>query len=186
MISKKDIDLKFEGISHKWVTVNFEEESFPLIKNEIIIAKKSASNKVETDEFLHLAKCFKFQGFGFIKFLKNVGSKNNFRCECNLVTEKNFKHTFRISPSILYQLPLLTGTPKSNKLYKLEKGKRSNNWKKPNDGFSDDIDVPLDYEFTEDGYYLYKGYYEEQQANPIKKERNWQKVPPKFISMLSW
>jgi len=91
----------------------------------------------------------------FIK-LKHVKGRNDITCLCELITKDNKKIKTTVSgDAILNRCDLIQGTPKKLKLYK-SNDSSFNNWEKPDDSFSDSFSIPLDEEFTADGYYLYK------------------------------
>jgi hypothetical protein len=186
-MSKDLLKEKFKDVSHKWLLVNKEELLFQKIMR-IIKDEKDSYRFKEKEDVIKLGKLFFKKEFAFFKYLGTKGSKSNFKCNCQLITEGSIKIDFFITFEELYCLPLLEGTPKSLKLFKEDNrksSKSSSNWKKPDDGFHDDIEVPLDYEFTEDGYYLYKGYIEDIKQNKIqKKSRNWCRIPTSMSQYL--
>lgn len=164
------INKKFEGISHKWITVPLDSPEFNVIKQVVIDEVKKNNKQFLKYNAKTLADAFKEKGFAWIKFLRVKGRKTQ-KAVCQIITKDNFKIDLELSCKSILELPLLEGTPKSLKLYKSgEKIKQNNNWKKPDDGFYDSIEIPLDEEFTETGYILYKEFHEELKAKGLTLE----------------
>lgn len=189
-MSRELINEKFEGVSHKWLMSDINDsEIFKTIKNVIFDAKDQYKFN-DKEDISNLVKTFKNHGFFFFKFLKCSG-RSKITCHCQLISSKGIKIPFEIGCDELLKLPLLDGTPKSLGLYKNSK-KVNSTWKKPNDGFSDSFEIPLDYEFTEDGYHLYKGYMEEIASKGMtleqwqnRKVMNWCSLPSHFYKYIT-
>lgn len=163
------IDKKFEGISHKWLSIPLDSPEFDTIKHAIIDETNNSEVFSKHNAKL-LTDVFKEKGFAWIKFLRVKGRKTQ-KAICQIITKDNFKIQIDLSCKSILELPLLEGTPKSLKLYKPgEKVKQNHNWKKPNDGFYDTFEIPLDEEFTETGYILYKEFHEELKSKGLTLE----------------
>lgn len=165
---RQDILKKFEGVSHKWFYVDIEDINFKYVMSAL-------ENSIRQGLFLakdsiDLMKAFKIKNKAFVK-LKSLRGRSNISCICELVTKENKKFSFEIPGNIVLRFDVIGGTPKKLKLYDLSK--ESNDWQKPNDGFDDDFDFPLDEEFTELGYKMYKEYQLElRRLNVTSKEYN--------------
>ena len=114
-MSKDLLKEKFKDVSHKWLLVNKEEILFQKIMRIIKDEKENYKFK-EKEDVIKLGKLFFKKEFAFLKYLGTVGSKNNFKCKCQIATEEGIKIDFFLSFEELYKLPLLEGTPKSLKL----------------------------------------------------------------------
>ena len=75
---------------------------------------------------------------------------------------------------------LLKDTPKSLNLFKSIRKKNKGKWKKPDDGFIDplNLEIPIEEEFTELGYQLYKEWHEEVKASGLSNEEYKRKMFP--------
>lgn len=167
---KELINKKFEGISHKWISIPLDSPEFNVIKNTIVSEVSDNTSSFTKHDAKLLTDIFKEKGFAWIKFLRVKGRKT-LTCQCQIITKDNFKIDINLSCNSILELPLLEGTPKSLKLYKSgEKIKQTHNWKKPNDGFYDTYEIPLDEEFTETGYILYKEFHEELKSKGLTLE----------------
>ena len=94
-------------------------------------------------------------------------NRKNLECKCQIITSNNKKVDFVIKPERLVSFNLLSGTPKSLRLYDMKKDEIIED---PKDGFDDGIYPPAWMEFTALGYEEYKiEYYEKQRALKIKK-----------------
>jgi hypothetical protein len=152
---RENILKKFKNVSHKWFYLCIKDTAFNIILNDISIAIQEGS--ITAKDAINLVSSFKDKEKAFIK-LKHVKGKRNIVCLCELITKDNKKIKTTVSGDIiLSKCDLLQGTPKKLKLYKSIDNKLKT-WKKPNDDFSDAFSTPLDEEFTETGYYLYKAF----------------------------
>lgn len=181
---KDAITKKFEGISHKWLTVPLDSPEYDEIKHAVI-NELGVNEEFKKSEAKKLAGAFKEKGFAWIKFVKTTGRKKNVKAVCQIITENNVKIELLLQCQSILDLGLLEGTPKSLKLYKSgEKVNSSSKWKKQNDGFTDNNEIPLDEEFTEAGYILYKDFHLELKSKGITLDEwhasrggpNWQTV----------
>lgn len=181
------IDEKFKNVSHKWFMINIKDEMF---KNDILEYVKKMYKDFDNEMLKSLSsllKKFKEKGFCWIKLTRLTGPKKNKVALCELITEDNKKINIELNPFKILNCDVLNGTPKSLSLFK-----ESRKWKKPNDGFSDDFDVPLDEEFTEQGYILYKEFIEElklkgltlRQWRSNKTDRYTQGIPAYYKKYL--
>ena len=159
---KNEIKQKFIGVKHKWIYFHIDSNTFQNILDKI--SAKVHAKEVKSKVAINLVKCFKKQEKVFLKFIKTVGRKN-FTCECHLIDNENNKIIINLSPTTLLDSSILSGTPKSLKLYKTgEKSKGA--WKKPDDGFYDPISYPpVEEELTELGYNMYKEWTQEVTAS---------------------
>lgn len=164
---------KFVGISHKWLTVPLDSPEFNVIKNTVIEEVKKKNPKFNSNNAKDLANAFKEKGFCWIKFTRLSGRKKLIS-HCQIIDKNNYKIDIELSPQSILELPLLNGTPKSLKLYKSGEKIKHANWKKPDDGFYDTYEIPLDEEFTEAGYILYKDFHDELKEKGITLEE-WHK-----------
>jgi hypothetical protein len=181
---KEVINKKFENISHKWLTVPLDSLEFENIKQAVIEEVKK-SGDFKKHQAKKLADAFKEKGFAWIKFIKVTGRKNNINTVCQIIDEQNYKIDLNLPCQSILDLGLLDGTPKSLKLYKSGEKVNSNaKWKKPSDGFTDNNEIPLEEEFTEAGYILYKDFHLELKSKNITLDQwhakrggpNWQTV----------
>ncbi len=155
---KDEIKNKFLGIKHKWIYFHVDSLEFQTLLDKI--SEMVHANKIKSKSAISLVKCFKKQEKAFIKFIKTVGRKN-FYCQCQFIDKDNNKWTLDLTPQMVLDSHLLSNTPKSLKLYKLNE-KTKGNWKKPDDGFVDPISYPaVEEELTELGYQMYKDWTEE-------------------------
>ena len=150
---KELIKEKFVNQKHKWIWFYIDSHILNEITNTLTSA--IANKQITSKNSIKLINCFKFHEKVFIKFIKTVGRKN-FNCLCQIIDENNNKVEINLKPIDVINASILSGTPKSLKLYKCGK-KDKNNWTKPDDGFVDPIEYPpVDEELTELGYQLYK------------------------------
>ena len=158
---RDQINKKFEGIRNKWIYVPLSKKEF----NSIIqtITENIHSGFINVNEAISLVKIFKEKRKAWVKF-KSVKGRSNQYCECEIITQSNIKLKTNLSCEFILSAEVLSDTPKTLKLYKssFKRKKMSPAWKKV-DNFSDGINVPLEEEFTEEGYRLYKSYYLEKQ-----------------------
>jgi len=170
---KNEIKQKFLGVKHKWIYFHIDSQVFQTILD--IITEKVNSKEVKSKVAISLVKCFKKQEKVFLKFVKTVGRKN-FTCECNLIDKDNNKIIISLKPETLLDATILSGTPKSLKLYKT--GEKSKGvWKKPNDGFYDPISYPpVEEELTELGYAMYKEWTEEVMTSGLSSVDYFRKL----------
>ena len=161
---KDEIKEKFSGIKHKWIYYHIDTKTFHDVVDTI--TDKIHSKEIKSKDAINIVKCFKKQEKVFLKFIKTVGRKN-FSCLCQIVDNNNNKIDILIEPSVLLDSHLLSGTPKSMKLYNT--GEKSKGiWQKPNDGFLDPISYPpVEEELTELGYEMYKEWTEEVAASGL-------------------
>ena len=150
---RESILRKFKDVSHKWFYLNIKDTAFNVILNDISGAIQAGD--ITANDAIKLVRSFKEKEKAFIK-LKHVKGRNDIVCLCELITKDNKKIKTTVSgDTILNRCDLIQGTPKKLKLYK-SNDSSFKNWQKPDDNFSDEFSTPLDEEFTEDGYYLYK------------------------------
>ena len=169
---KDRIKDKFNGIKHKWVYFHIDTETFQDIVD--LISTKVYSKEIKSKDAINLVKCFKKQEKVFLKFIKTVGRKN-FTCLCQVIDKNNNKLDIQLRPETLLESHLLNNTPKSLKLYNLEKSKGS--WKKPDDGFVDPISYPpVEEELTELGYEMYKDWQLEIKRSGLSAEEYKKKL----------
>ena len=151
---KEIIKEKFSGISHKWIKFDFDSEEFSIIISEI--TKNVNLNKINISQAKNLVNAFKRKEEAWIKYKSTKGRIKNIQCLCEIITECNKKIEIYLSAESILDAKLMYGSPKSLNYFKVSE---KNNWKKPSDGFYDDINYPaLEEEFTEIGYELYKAY----------------------------
>lgn len=118
---------------------------------------------------MSLVKAFKFHEKVFVKYKKATG-RSKVLCVCEVVTADNQKVNFTLDPNEVLDGNILSGTPKSLKLYKTNEKSKSI-WKKPNDGFVDPIQYPpVEEELTELGYELYRDWQEEIKASGLSRD----------------
>jgi hypothetical protein len=161
---KNQIKEKFLGVKHKWIYYHIDSNTFQSILDKI--SAKVHAKEVKSKVAINLVKCFKKQEKVFLKFIKTVGRKN-FICECNLIDNENNKIIINLSPEVLLDAHILSGTPKGLKLYKTGE-KSKGNWKKPDDGFFDPVSYPpVEEELTELGYAMYKDWTDEVRASGL-------------------
>ena len=113
---RDQINKKFEGVSHKWLTIPLDSKEFVLVKNAVLVEVEK-ENDFTKSEAKKLANIFKEKGFAWIKFLKVSGRKNNLKSACQIITEKNYKIDVNLPCQSVLELGTLDGTPKSLKLY---------------------------------------------------------------------
>ena len=159
---KDRIKEKFSGIKHKWIYFHTDNIEFQIILDQITV---EINNKnIKSKDAIKLIKSFKFHEKAFVKFIKTSGRKN-FVCVCQVIDANNIKVNINLNPESVIDANLLSGTPKSLKLYKTGE-KNKSIWNKPDDGFKDPISYPpVEEELTELGYSMYKDWTEEVAAS---------------------
>tara|TARA_R100000773_G_C4195821_1_gene100033 strand:- start:32 stop:577 length:546 start_codon:yes stop_codon:yes gene_type:complete len=170
---KDKIKEKFFGIKHKWIYFNIDSKEFQDILN--VITESIRSKKITSKNAISLTKCFKFHEKAFVKFIKTAGRKN-FTCLCQIIDKENNKLEIKFKPEEILESALLSDTPKSLKLYKTKESNKGA-WKKPDDGFLDDIQYPpIEEELTELGYRMYKDWTEEVRASGMSSIDYYRKI----------
>lgn len=157
---RDQINEKFKDVRNKWVYVPLDKKEFKHIIQDI--TENIHSGNIEVKEAIKLVKIFKEKKTAWIK-LKSVKGRSKQYCDCEIITKSNIKLKTNVSCEFMLSAEILSDTPKTLKLYKssFKKKKESPKWIKT-DSFSDGIDIPLEEEFTEEGYRLYKAYYLEK------------------------
>lgn len=152
---REALNNKFNGISHKWLRFELEDEVFKKIK--MCLKDALNENKIKDTEIRKLLKHFKRNDFCWIKYLSCRGT-SAISCNCQIIDEKNNKIDFNLSASDVLYAEMLNGTPKSLKLFKVSKKDLGADidWDKPDDGIEDGIYPPVEEEMTQLGYELYK------------------------------
>lgn len=173
-MEKSDILDKFSGKSHKWLA-----DSLDTYLAEKVILKIDESVKsglIKSRSAKSLINSFKDQEKFWIKFIKTVGRKN-FYCLCQIIDAENNKIEIELTPQELMNSHVLSGTPKSLKLYSKNK-KDKGIWNKSNDdGFIDPIQYPpAEEELTELGYEMYKEWELEIQNSGMSREEYKKKL----------
>lgn len=170
---KEQIKEKFIGVKHKWIYYHIDTNTFQDVLSKI--STKVHNKEISSKVAINLVKCFKKQEKVFLKFIKTVGRKN-FSCLCQLVDKDNNKIDISLLPEVLLDAKILSGTPKSLKLYK--SGEKSKGvWKKPDDGFDDPISYPpVEEELTELGYAMYKEWTKEVKASGLSSLDYYRKI----------
>lgn len=152
---KDKLKLKFLNHKHKWIWFHTDSEVF----KEVIecFTDNISKNNMTSSSAKSITNCFKFHEKVFLKYVKTVGRKN-FKCLCHIIDKDNNKLEIMLMPQDVLDANILSGTPKSLKLYKTNIKDR-NNWTKPDDGFIDPIEYPpVEEELTELGYEMYKSW----------------------------
>lgn len=152
---------KFKNHTQKYFFFSLKSKIFSNLLD--VITAQIASGEVQSNLAISLIKSFKSNGKGWLK-LKSVRGRSNQYCECLAITESNLKFTVYVDCNEVLESEILISSPKSLKLFKKEKKrfKRGSSWKKPDDGFNDNIISPtIEEELTEVGYELYKDWQEE-------------------------
>lgn len=152
---------KFKNHTQKYFFFSLKSKTFSNLLD--VITAQIASGEVQSNLAISLIKSFKSNGKGWLK-LKSVRGRSNQYCECLAITESNLKFTVYVDCNEVLESEILISSPKSLKLFKKEKKrfKRGSSWKKPDDGFNDNIISPtIEEELTEVGYELYKDWQEE-------------------------
>jgi len=159
---RDQINEKFKDVRNKWVYVPLNKKEFKHIIQDI--TENIHSGNICVKEAISLVKIFKEKKSAWIKF-KNVKGRSKQYCSCEIITKSNTKIETKVSCEFMLAAEILSDTPKTLKLYKssFKREKIKAKWKK-SDMFSDNIDVPLEEEFTEEGYRLYKSYYLEMKG----------------------
>lgn len=172
---RNQIKNKFKNTKHKWVYVSLRSKVFSDILDNITAAIQSGT--VTASDAIGLIKDFKRNGKGWIKF-KSVKGRKNLFCSCEVITRKNIKIKTDVSCEFIINSEMLAGTPKSLKLFSKKSSSTKGAWKKPDDGFVDpcDTDIPIEEEFTELGYQMYKEWHEEIRASGMTHEEYKRKV----------
>lgn len=167
---RQQIQDKFKNTRQKWIYIPIKSKEFSDILDVITLEIKKQS--LTAAEAIELIKCFKAKNSAWVKF-KSVRGRSNLYCECEVITKTNKKFKTEISCEAVLNSIILSGSPKSLKLYKPLKEKKysSKPWKKPDDGFVDNISYPpVEEELTEFGYELYKDWQEEIRASGLTAE----------------
>ncbi len=170
---KDKLKLKFKNHKHKWIWFHVDSVVF----NDVIdcFTKNITQKNITSKSAKSLTKCFKFHEKVFIKYIKTVGRKN-FNCLCHIIDKDNNKLEILLSPNHIIDANILSGTPKSLKLYRTDE-KDKNNWTKPDDGFIDPISYPpVEEELTELGYAMYKDWTEEVAASGLSSTDYYRKL----------
>jgi len=154
---RDQINYKFKDVRNKWIYVPLNTKEFKDIIQEI--TSSIHSGNISVKEAINLVKIFKEKRTAWIKF-KHVKGRSNQFCVCEIITKNNTKIKTNISCEFVLKSTILEDTPKTLKLYRssFKRKKMSPSWEKT-DSFSDGISTPLEEEFTEEGYRLYKSYY---------------------------
>lgn len=167
---RDQINNRFKDIRQKWIYIPLKGKEFSSVLDDITIAIRN--NTITSSEAIELIKRFKGHGKGWLKFISVRGRKNLY-CSCEVITANNKKIKTALNCEFILNAELISGTPKSLKLYK-DKTKRTSRdkaWKKPDDGFVDPITwPPVEEELTELGYELYKEWQLEIQASGLTPE----------------
>lgn len=152
---KKSLNDKFDGISHKWIRFELEDEVFIKVKNQLKILFEN--EKISNKDLKILLKHFKRNDFFWLKYYGTKGTKDII-CKCQIINENNEKFDIDLNYLDVLEADLLDGTPKSLKLFKVNKKSLGADvdWDKPDDGISDDLYPPIEEEMTQLGYELYK------------------------------
>jgi len=161
------ISEKFKDHKQKYFFFDLESKTFSKLLD--VITSKIACGEIESKVGIQLIKSFKSNRRGWLK-LKAVRGRSNQYCECLAITESNIKFTVRLDCKEVLDAEVLDSSPKSLKLFKKKnkKTKRGSKWKKPDDGFTDNIDSPtIEEELTETGYELYKDWQEEIRSSGL-------------------
>lgn len=162
------ISKKFNGIKHKYIFIPLKSKTFADILDAITL--EITSNTLSAKEAIAVIKSFKANKKAWVKF-KSVKGRSQLYCECEVITKSNKKIKTAVSCDVVIDSELMIGTPKSLKLFKQEKKRTSRDWKKPADGFVDEISYPpVEEELTELGYELYKDWQEEIRASGMSAE----------------
>lgn len=170
---KDKIKNKFSGVKHKWLYFHTDDREFQAILDKITL--EIHNKKITSRDAISLIKSFKFHEKAFIKFIKTVGRKN-FKCLCQVIDIKNNKVEILLNPESVLYANMLSGTPKSLKLYKTNE-KNKGIWKKPDDGFKDPVSYPpVEEELTELGYAMYKDWTEEVAASGMNSIDYYRKL----------
>lgn len=170
---KGKIKEKFNGVKHKWLYFHTDTYEFQIILDQI--TREINDKKIKSKDAIGLIKAFKFHEKAFVKFIKTVGRKN-FKCFCQVIDVNNNKVEILLSPESVINANMLSGTPKSLKLYKTNE-KNKGVWKKPDDGFKDPVSYPpAEEELTELGYAMYKDWTEEVAASGMSSKDYYRKL----------
>jgi len=159
---RDQINLKFKDVRNKWIYVPLETKEFKNIIQDI--TENINYGNINVKSAINLVKIFKEKRTAWVKF-KNVKGRSNQFCVCEIITKDNIKVKTLISCEFVLSADILEDTPKSLKLYKsaFKRQKMKPTWKKT-DSFCDGISTPIEEEFTEEGYRLYKSYYLEMRG----------------------
>ncbi len=154
---RDQINKRFKDIRNKWVYVPLNKKEFKNIIQDITECVHAGDISVK--EAIDVVKIFKEKNTAWVKF-KSVKGRSNQYCDCEIITKRNIKVKTKVSCEFILTADILPDTPKTLKLYKssFKRKKMSPKWKKL-DNFCDGISTPLEEEFTEEGYRLYKSYY---------------------------
>ena len=171
---KEAIKKKFEGTSHKWLYEDLDS----VLTQKIILRIDEAvkSSEIKSKDAKNLVNSFKDQEKVWFKFIKTSGRKN-FSCVCQIIDCLNTKIELVLSPQEVINSNVLSGTPKSLKLYSKNKKDKGLWNKKINDGFVDPIQYPpAEEELTELGYEMYKDWEMEIQNSGMSREEYKKKL----------
>jgi hypothetical protein len=146
---------KFNGISHKWLKFELDDEVFKKIKTKL---KESLEADLYNEKDLRkILKHFKRKDFCWVKYLSCRGT-SFIICKCQVIDENNNKVDFELLGHEVLYAQMLDGTPKGLKLFKVNKKELGADidWDKPDDGITDELYPPIEEEMTQLGYELYK------------------------------
>ena len=152
---REALNNKFNGISHKWIKFELDDEVFKKIKVKL---KESLEAGLYNEKDLRkILKHFKRKDFCWVKYLSCRGT-SFIICKCQVIDEKNNKVDFELLGHEVLYAQMLDGTPKGLKLFKVNKKDLGADidWDKPDDGITDDLKPPIEEEMTQLGYELYK------------------------------
>lgn len=171
---------KFEGVTHKWIYFHTDSSEFQYILDSL--TKAISEKRTNSKSAISLIKCFKFYEKAFVKFIKVTG-RSKLNCVCQLIDADNNKINIDFKPEVILNAALLNSTPKSLKLYRIN-SKNKNDWKKPDDGFTDNIYPPIEEELTELGYELYKEWQLEIKASGLSRDEYVKKLFGPYAKMV--
>ena len=164
---------KFSGIKQKWIYIPLDSPVFSSVLDTL--TSEIRVGNILAKDAITLIKAFRNNKKAWIKFVSVKGRKNQ-SCSCEVILESNKKIKTELPCEFVLNAELMGSTPKGLKLFKKSK-RQSKDWKKPDDGFIDDIQYPpVEEELTEDGYALYKAWQEEIKASGMSAEEYKRKV----------
>lgn len=170
---REQLNKKFEGIKHKWISFPVKSNEFHLVLDRITVGIKE--NEITKDNAVHLVKSFKENDIVFLKYKNPIG-RSNVLASCEIIDKDNTKLQIKLKPATVITASILEGTPKSLKLYKRH-SKKNGDWKKPNDGFVDPVQYPpVEEELTELGYKMYKDWHSEIKASGMTRDEYVKKL----------
>lgn len=161
---RNQINLKFENKKHKWIYVSLDSNQFKDIVS--VLTENINLGKISVKESIKLIKTFKEKRTAWVKF-KSVKGRSKQHCECEIITQNNFKLKIKMSCDFILNAVILESTPKSLKLYKssIKRSSRMKEWK-IKDSFEDPVKYPsAEEELTEYGYEIYKSWQIEKKDN---------------------